>query len=241
MTHLPTLSRIENDTDTRFVELGYMIPYLLYREQKRWYRTSTKREVHPSEEIEVVQDKPSEVRKCINVDEPLIAFANGQFGRQIELNIADNSSNEYSMQIDSLKDSRVLEIAFHRTVRMPDDDKLCQLLGSLGAFPLFNVRAYAEVLPDKIVGQGGVFLAMWQREALWMSFNAPYDKNYALRVFVGRINAVSGLEMDELTGRLNVLKPCKIMWSSPVRNGWMESAWRLESCDNLSRCRVSST
>lgn len=145
----------------------------------------------------MVQDKPSEAGKCINVDDALIAFANRQFGKQIELNIAEDSTNDYGMQIDSLKDSRGLDIAFHRTVRMPDDDKLHQLPGSLGAFPLYNVSAYAESLPEKIVADGGVFLPMWQREALWMSFAAPYGKNYALRVSVGRINAVSGLKMDE--------------------------------------------
>ena len=80
---------------------------------------------------------------------------------------------------------------------MPDDDKLHQLPGSLGAFPIYNVSAYAEHLPDNIVEQGGVFLPMWQREALWINFDAPYPQKYALRVFVGRINAVSGLKMDE--------------------------------------------
>ena len=130
----------------------------------------------------MVQDKPSEAGKCIHIDEPLIAFANRQFGRQIELHVTEKSSNEHGTQIDSLKDSDGLEIIFHRTVRMPDDDKLHQLPGSLGAFPLYNVSAYAEALPKKIVGEGGVFLPMWQREALWMSFDAPYGKNYALRI-----------------------------------------------------------
>ena len=40
-------------------------------------------------------------------------------------------------------------------------------------------------------------MPMWQREALWMSFNAPHDANYSLRVSVGRINAVSGLKINE--------------------------------------------
>ena len=99
--------------------------------------------------------------------------------------------------MESLKYDSGLEISFHRTIRMPDDDKLHQLPASLGSFPLYNVSSYADQLPDNIVRQGGVFLPMWQREATWMSFNAPYQQKYALRVFVGRINAVSGLRMDE--------------------------------------------
>jgi hypothetical protein len=83
---------------------------------------------------------------------------------------------------------------------MPDDDRLHQLPSSLGAFPLYNVGAYADKMPQNITRQGGVFLPMWQREALWISFDAPYGRDYALRVFVGRINAISGLKMDEKSG-----------------------------------------
>jgi hypothetical protein len=64
-------------------------------------------------------------------------------------------------------------------------------------FPSSTSNAFGDRLPDNIVQQGGVFLPMWQREALWISFTSPTTKKYALRVFVGRINAVSGVEMDD--------------------------------------------
>lgn len=145
----------------------------------------------------MVQNRPSETGKCINIDEPLIAFANRQLDGEIKLNINENVPNQYGSQMDSLKDDRGLQISFHRTIRMPDDDKLHQLPGSLGTFPLFNVSAYADHLPGNITERGGIFLPMWQREALWMQFDAPYEAKYALRVFVGSINAVSGREMNE--------------------------------------------
>ncbi|KAF7511669.1 hypothetical protein GJ744_003832 [Endocarpon pusillum] len=48
-----------------------------------------------------------------------------------------------------------------------------------------------------LYSRGVVFLPMWQREALWISFGAVGSQEYALRIFVDRINAVSGLRMDD--------------------------------------------
>jgi hypothetical protein len=166
--------------------------------EKKWGNTDEKKLcVHPFEEIEVVQGRASENGKCINIDDPLIAFTNRFFGKEINLKIAESDSSDYGAAMQSLKYEPGLDISFHRTIRMPDDDKLHQLPGSLGTFPIYNVSAYADHLPANIVEQGGVFLPMWQREALWINFDAPYPQKYALRVFVGRINAVSGLKMDE--------------------------------------------
>jgi hypothetical protein len=156
----------------------------------------TKLSAHPFEELEVVQGRASEKGNCINIDDSLIAFANRNFKKEVNLNIGRSDSSDYGIPLNSLKDNCGLDIAFHRTIRMPDDGKLHQLPGSLGTFPLHNVGAYVDQLSDNIVQQGGIFLPMWQREALWTRFTAPYSQKYALRVFVGRINAVSGLNMD---------------------------------------------
>lgn len=93
-----------------------------------------------------------------------------------------------------------LEITFHRTLRIPDDNRLHQLPASLGKFPLFNVADYAPHLSPRIVEQGGIFFPMWQREAMWVGFVVKvYDVHhrYALRAFVGGVNAVSGLPIDK--------------------------------------------
>jgi hypothetical protein len=163
---------------------------------KNWQQKTSKVEVEPFDEIEVMNGN-SKIGKSINMDEPLVAFANRQHGKQIQLNISEESSEDYGSLVDHLKDSRGLKITFLRTVRMPDDDKLHLLPAALGAFPLYNVSAYADLLPDKIVKDGGVFLPMWQREALWIGFECRSGDRYALRVSVGRINAVSGLSIDE--------------------------------------------
>ena len=80
---------------------------------------------------------------------------------------------------------------------MPDDDRLHELPGSLGKYELYNVNSYVDRLPKKFQDAGGVFLAMWQREALWLNFKSTQSHKFAVRVFVGRINAVSGLKMNE--------------------------------------------
>lgn len=83
---------------------------------------------------------------------------------------------------------------------MPDDNRLHQLPTSLGNFPLFNVEEFAGRLPPNIEEQGGIFFPMWQREAMWMGFkkkNSEANLQYAVRIFVGRINAITGLPMNK--------------------------------------------
>ncbi|KAF8417869.1 hypothetical protein EV426DRAFT_720975 [Tirmania nivea] len=91
-----------------------------------------------------------------------------------------------------------LRISFHRTVRVPDDNEIHALPPSLGRFSLFNVEAFKSSLPQDMVEKGGMFLPMYQREAMWISFNsyALYDAEpYAIRVFVGGVNGITGEPM----------------------------------------------
>ncbi|KAK2767454.1 hypothetical protein FQN54_003610 [Arachnomyces sp. PD_36] len=182
---------------SKLASLGYRRPDLLEQGEKRYSRSSKKLCLRPCETIEVVQDKPSEKGKFINIDDPLIAFANRAVGSEFKLDIDDIEPFSGATSKDALRSDCGYSMTFHRTVRMPDDDKLHQLPGSLGSFPVYNVSAYADKLPKNIVQRGGVFLPMWQREALWIEFNSVSSKNYALRVSVGGINAVSGNRMDE--------------------------------------------
>jgi len=87
-------------------------------------------------------------------------------------------------------------VAFQRTLRIPDDGKTYPLPPGLGAFPVYHVRDYAKKLPEDWVKHGGVFIPMYQREALWMNFDADYDNPHAVKVAVGKINAVSGSPWD---------------------------------------------
>ncbi|KAF2801712.1 uncharacterized protein BDZ99DRAFT_455844 [Mytilinidion resinicola] len=83
-----------------------------------------------------------------------------------------------------------LQIAFKRTVRVPDNDNSSALPPGLGNFPLFEVRNYAKSFPTNMTVKGGLFLPMYQREALWIRLRS--QRPYAVKIFVGGVNAVSG-------------------------------------------------
>ena len=147
----------------------------------------------PFDAIEVVEGISTSPR-AIGRDETLISFADRHYGVPLQLNI-DEDTRSHGGLSDCLKESRGLRITFLRTTRMPDDDKLHSLPAALGTFPLYNVGAYAKALPHEMGREGGVFMPMWQREALWIGFECNTSMRYALRVAVGRINAVSGEKM----------------------------------------------
>ncbi|WP_395753714.1 hypothetical protein [Prosthecobacter sp.] len=89
------------------------------------------------------------------------------------------------------KNTAKMEVAFKRTLRIPDNDKTYPLPPGLGSFPLRHLEDYAEAAPPQWLERGGVIMPMYQAEALWMSF---YRGTYpcALKIAAGKINAVSG-------------------------------------------------
>lgn len=191
---------------TEKTDAGFERPDFLICDGKTWYAHSTKAQAHAFEEIEIVNG-PSQPGRCINVNESLISYTNFQCRGPLELNVSEKAHRIGAAPIDGLKESRGLQITFHRTIRMPDDDKVHQLPSSLGTFPLYNVGAYAEALPEAIVRDGGVFMPMWQREALWIHLRTENSVAYALRCSIGRINVVSGSQMDEVPGKTANGKP----------------------------------
>lgn len=151
---------------------------------------------HPTENVEVSADRPSNFSKrCVNVDDTLLHFVNLEKGSQA---LTAKLNGEGLGQSSSIVIDGQLEIAFHRTLRMPDDAKTHPLPASRGTFPLYNVDAFASRLPEKITQHGGIFFPMWQREALWFRFqNNSETTRYAIRVNIGHINAISGLDIFE--------------------------------------------
>ena len=81
---------------------------------------------------------------------------------------------------------------FQRTLRIPDDDRTYPLPPGLGAFPVCRVEDYRDTVPPSWLEHGGVFIPMYQREALWIGFNSDYGQPKAIKIAVGKINAVSG-------------------------------------------------
>ena len=88
-----------------------------------------------------------------------------------------------------------LGIEFQRTLRIPDDNREHYLPPGLGEFPLYRVDDYPDNLPETWSQHGGVFLPMYQAEALWINFHGYYPM--AVKIAAGKINAVTGEAWSE--------------------------------------------
>src|SRR5262245_31857295 len=83
-------------------------------------------------------------------------------------------------------------VTFYRTLRVPDDGRTYPLPPGLGAFPVHKVSDYADAVLPAWKKAGGIFLPMYQREAMWLGFDATAWKPNGVQVGVGHVNAVSG-------------------------------------------------
>ncbi|TVY84931.1 Ubiquitin-60S ribosomal protein L40 [Lachnellula suecica] len=87
-------------------------------------------------------------------------------------------------------DGKILTISLRRTIRVPDNGTTYSLPPDLGAFPIYNVLDHTAKLPVHLVKKGGVFIPIYKHEAMWINFTAT--KPFAVKVYVGGVNAVSG-------------------------------------------------
>ena len=143
------------------------------------------------EEVVVVADDQVSTKTTIKITEPLISHTNAHHVQPIDFDINPIPSSKRVVEA-----SCGFQVSFERTPRMPDDERLHQLPGSLGSYDLFSVDAYADRLPINIREKGGVFFPMWQREAMWLNFE-PTLPRCAVRVFMGHVNTISGLTMED--------------------------------------------
>ncbi|OQO11829.1 hypothetical protein B0A48_03556 [Cryoendolithus antarcticus] len=86
--------------------------------------------------------------------------------------------------------SQRLHISFKRTIRVSDNDGTADLPPDLGNFPLYDVSKYSETLSEDVSVKGGYFFPMYQREAMWINLSS--QDPFAIKVFVGGVNAISG-------------------------------------------------
>ncbi|KAL4917868.1 hypothetical protein BDW62DRAFT_217829 [Aspergillus aurantiobrunneus] len=153
---------------------------------------------HPSEKIQVSADcRSSFNEQCINIDDSFLHFASLKYPRKALTARLDPDRPGKGEKI--IVDDQ-LELTLHRTFRMPDDGNIHPLRISRGVFPLYNVEAFASQLPERITKRGGVFFPMWQGEALWIQFDSRNSNTrYAVRVNIGHVNAISGLDIFEVS------------------------------------------
>ena len=87
-----------------------------------------------------------------------------------------------------------VRVTFERTLRIPEEG-LHPLPPGLGEFPLRRVEDYPDTAPAHWLAHGGVMLPVYQREAMWLSFDS--DEPAALQVGIGKVCAVSGARWSE--------------------------------------------
>ena len=83
-----------------------------------------------------------------------------------------------------------LVISFQRTLRIPDDGQTYPLPPGLGRFPVRRAADYFEQLP--LAWRDDLLIPMYRREALWIAFEGTWWKPNAVKVGVGRVDAISG-------------------------------------------------
>jgi hypothetical protein len=115
----------------------------------------------------------------------------------IQDRVGKNKMLRVAIDINRVDIGERFSVSFQRTLRIPDDGKVYPLPPGLGAFPIHRVEDYSDRIPETWHARGGVFIPMYQREALWLGFRAAPWKPNAAKVAVGKVNAISGEEWTE--------------------------------------------
>ncbi|KAH3971319.1 hypothetical protein HBH70_016400 [Parastagonospora nodorum] len=104
----------------------------------------------------------------------------------------DNKALKCELKGDAIVINDDLRISFQRTIRVPDNHQTSFLPPNLGSFPLKPVSRYQKELGTAMTAKGGVFLPMYQSEAMWINFKSSGTHNYMIKIYVGGVNAISG-------------------------------------------------
>ena len=92
-----------------------------------------------------------------------------------------------------IHEDAVCSLSFQRTLRIPDNDREYCLPPGLGAFPLHHVDDYVEGAPRRWLDHGGVFMPMYQAEALWIDIDGGlHGYPMAVSVTAGKVDALTG-------------------------------------------------
>jgi serine/threonine protein kinase len=103
-----------------------------------------------------------------------------------------------------------LAVSFQRTLRIPDDGNTYPLPPGLQRIPIHRVEDFVGKVPPEWNEHGGVFITLYQREAMWILFEGEEELPDAVKVAVGKVNAVTGgpwsetLDEDKRTSSIDV-------------------------------------
>jgi hypothetical protein len=93
------------------------------------------------------------------------------------------------LQHNSIVFDNGFTVSLQRTIRLPEDGKTHALPPGMGAFPIRRVEDYKDKVPPAWNQHQGVFIPMFEREAMWFSFGGSTS---AIKVATGKVNALNG-------------------------------------------------
>ncbi len=105
-----------------------------------------------------------------------------------------------------------------RTVRIQGGQS-CLPPRGLGTFHLLNTQPYRNQLPPKAVALGGLFLPMYESEAMYITFDCQASDKFVVRPFLGGVNGISGKRLYSSQPHYE----SKTTLSPPSSTDWMKS------------------
>ena len=99
-------------------------------------------------------------------------------------------NDELGFRFPEVHGDAFCRINFQRTLRIPDDNRQYPLPPGLARFPLQRVDDDESRIPETWSRHGGVFLPMYQSEAMWLHFSGQYPM--ALKIAAGKIDTITG-------------------------------------------------
>jgi hypothetical protein len=134
--------------------------------------------------------------------------------------------DEVDQPAAQLHDNRIyigdrFSLSLQRTLRIPDDGRTYPLPPGLGRFAVQAVSDFADRVPAAWQGTNAFFVAAYQREAVWISFDAAPWKPNAVKIGIGRVNAVAGVRWTaELQAQLQDYVVCPPqLWLDGINAG----------------------
>ncbi|KAJ3537607.1 hypothetical protein NM208_g4450 [Fusarium decemcellulare] len=134
----------------------------------------------------------------INNQQTIAAFFSKVFPRPMNAKIqryqkGARHSKEWSHSVAvGRDDASALQISFMRTLRVRGQESEYEPPEGLGTFPLFNTQPYRDQLPPQAAAQGGLFLPIYNKEAMYITFDCKESDKFAVRPFLGGVNGISG-------------------------------------------------
>ncbi|MCW5821995.1 MAG: hypothetical protein KIT34_04285 [Cyanobacteria bacterium TGS_CYA1] len=109
-----------------------------------------------------------------------------------------NTTDDLIFNFKDVHEDARLTISFKRTLRLPDNVRLPYIPPTSGHFQLACFDDYEDAIPTTSKTHGGIMLAMYQSDAMYINFSGYRDKKraspypFAIKILQGDINGITG-------------------------------------------------